>query len=162
MSLDDLECDVQPDGQPPPTFGERYLAVHPTGWGPGDTRIDYGLDEVYRVTVTITMRAPKAPRDRLAGEVFLKALTGMEKLARDVVKYLHQNHDVVNVANADIAGTDKLMQPLFWDGTDVPPRQEGGEWVWSDSPDPKRPIAALVLPVHFREARRMQSYGNME
>ena len=120
------------------------------------------MDEVYRLTVTITVRAPKAPRDRIAGGVFLKSLSGAEVLARKVMQYVHQNYDVMNAANALISGADRLVQPLFWDGNDVPPRMETGQWVWSDNPKDMNLVAALVLPVHFRESRRVQSYENLE
>lgn len=162
MGLSPLECDCQGKGQPPPIVGERYIAVHPTGWGPGDSRIDHGLDEVYRVTCTITKRISAVPKDRIPSEVFLKTLTGLEALARLAMKHVHQNYDVMNAANDLISGSDKLMQPLFWDGNDVPPREETGEWVWSDNPRDMNLAAALVLPVHFREARRMQDYSVME
>ncbi|HUT88741.1 MAG TPA: hypothetical protein VMY37_04550 [Thermoguttaceae bacterium] len=162
LKLEKLECGCQLDGHPPPSFGGRYVAVHPTGWGPGDSQIDHGLDEVYRVTCTITMRTPVVPKDRMMDELFLKALSGMETLAREIIAHVHQNYTVMNEANSLIAGDDKLIQPLFWDGCDVPPRPETGAWVWSDSAKDIGHLAALVLPVRFREARRVQDYENME
>lgn len=156
------ECDCQPDGQPQPMFGSRYIAVHPTAWTPGDTQIDHGLDELFGVTCTITIRTPPVARDRLMGEKFLKSLTGIEAAARAVAVAVHQNYDLMNDANAKIGGDHKLIQPLFWDGTQVPSRMETGSWVWSDNATEMDLIAALVLPVRFSNARRIQSYAKME
>lgn len=162
LDIAEAECDCQLDGQPQPVFGSRYIAVHPTSWTPGDTRIDHGLDELFGVTCTITSRVSATPRDRLMGNVFLKELEGTEALARAVAAAVHQDYDLMNAANAKIGGGDKLMQPLFWDGTQVPPRMETGSWVWSTNAAEMDLIAAMVLPVRFSNARRMQSYAKME
>ena len=143
-------------------IGQRYVAVHPTHWGPGDAQMDSGLDELFGITCTITSRTPEVPRDRLMGSLFLKALTGPEVLARQIAAAVHQNYDLMNAANADVGGDDKFMQPLFWDGTMVPPRMETSAWVWSDTQGDANLFAALVLPVRFSNARRMQGYANME
>ncbi len=162
LDIKSEECDCQPDGQPQPAFGSRYIAVHPTSWTPGDTRIDHGIDELFGVTCTITIRVSAVPRDRLMGEKFLKSLTGIEALARATAAVVHQNYDVMNAANAMIGGDHKLMQPLFWNGTQMPPRMETGTWVWSTKAAEMDLVAALVLPVRFGNARRIQSYAQME
>jgi len=157
LSLSPDECGVQPDGQPPPFLGKRYIAIHATGWSPGDIQ-DYGpvLDEVLSLAVTITVRAPKSPRDRITTNIYLKEATGIEAIARSIMLALHSNVTVLSLANAELEDTEYgYTNTLLWQGTDANPRLVGPDWVWSDNPQAS-PVAALVTTVQFGMARRIQ------
>lgn len=153
LSLDNGECDVEQSAQPPPFIGKRFVSVHPTYWRPAGN-FDDGLHEIIGLDCTLTFAAAQFPQDRIGGELFLKALTGMEKLARDIVLQIDRSYTVMAAANALItSGTDKFQVPLFWEGTDGTPAEQDGTWIFA-APET---CAFLVLGVHFGRAERHQT-----
>lgn len=168
LSLSEGECDVQPDGQPPPAFGPRYLAIHGAEWSPGDTtELVTGLDEIIGIDVTYTVRAPKNPQDRVmggrsTGNLYLDSRIGMEKMCQRVMLSIHLNNDLMLMANTFIDGPDKYVEPLRWTGTDPNPITKGPEWVWSDAENLQNMRAAYVMTVRFRRARRLQGSTRYE
>jgi len=155
------ECDIQPDGQPPPGIGRQYVAVHPTGWENDIPQMSRGLSELYAISVTLTMRAPESPRDRIMSELYLKALKGMESIIRRIIIKIHDNYTVLISANKLIDGDDKIVEPLRWASTDAQPRMVGPEWLFS-AEEGFKGTAALVMESRFITGRRIQSHTNME
>lgn len=169
ISLLSVECDIWPDGQPPPSFGQRYISVHPTAWRKGPSG-DFvrGIFEEYSVSCTITRRNPVLPRDRLTTNLFLESLVGLEALAREIMVAVHDNWTVITAANTAISGTDKIIEALWWQDTDPAPVPRGAEWVWSTNPEQyiatqgNYSVCAMSLEVRFGTARRAQATSTME
>lgn len=161
VPLPDRECNCEPDGQPHPLFGGlRYVAVHGAGWENGDP-VDYALSERFSVDCTITYRLTM-PNDLVMENLFIKTLTGMEALARQITALIHKSYPVMNAANTLLGtGVEGFYHPLQWDRTDAQPQVKGGEWLFSDNPTEISRPAALVLTVHFTNALRIQHYANM-
>mgnify|MGYP001563744086 CR=1 FL=1 len=145
--------DALDTGQPSPFVGQLYYVVHPTSWestnpDPADT-----LDETYGLSVTITQRSAVAPRDKHASEIFLKAITGLGRQAREVMVAVHLNYDLMNAANALMTGEEKLCEPLRFRGADASPRTVDGDWFFAEADK----ASGMVLEVRFGGARRIQA-----
>lgn len=158
LKIPETDCDIQPNGQPPPTCGQIYYAVHALSHDPETTNPDQWIGEVYNIGITITRRAAAVPTDRRPTETLYKATTGLEARARAVVKNLHMKYDVITDANALISGTDKIQEPLRWQGTDAEPEEVDGTW-YHGRPDER---AGLTLTVRLGGAMRYQTLANLE
>lgn len=153
---------IQDDAQPPPRFGQNYIAIFPTGWNPGDISPELmsGIDETYDVTCAITTRYPRTPRDM----DYDRIVKQLYQDARRVMKLVHQNWDIIAAANAAILAalpggqsTDYLIEWLRWKGTDPVPQLKDATWVWSDDDKYGNSPAAAVLEVRFGGARRIET-----
>ena len=78
FNLDANSCETGFDGQPKPSCGELYIAVHSGPWS--GTSADYDLTEIVGLLVTVTMRIAKVPQDRYGPSILDQALTGLEAL----------------------------------------------------------------------------------
>lgn len=152
------ECGIQPDGQPPPSAGRRYVAIHPTLWSPEITQGNSNvLDETFSLACTLTFRIPARPRDQQMEAFFLEALDGMDTLARNIVSLLHASYDILDSANLRL-NTQNFIEPLWFAGADASPRGVDATWFWSDNPNPRdQQLCGYALEIRFQGARRVQS-----
>lgn len=155
LSYENSKCDVQVDGMPPPFAGEFYVAVHPAEWR-ADVEV-IPLDEHMGIDVTLTMRLSHVPRDHLGGSLFLLALTGLNARLRAIIRQISMVYSVMDTANANIIGTEKLYDPLRFAGAD-PPRVVPGSWFHAEEDEE----AGLVRTLHFTRARRTQDHQNFQ
>lgn len=163
ISLQPIECDVRPGPQPPPVFGQRYVALYATRWVNLTPTMTAGVDEGYSIAATVTLRTGSIPIDRLGGDLYIRALTGIEALCRQVMVAVHMNYDLMNLANSFLPdASNKLEQPLFWESCDAEPELRDESWVWAKPQDGQAPTTcALTMEVRFGDARRTQSFENM-
>ena len=163
LSLPPSECDVRPGGQPPPTFGQRYVAVYGVSWANQTPTMQAGIDELYGVAAMVTLRTAQIPVDRLGGEAYIRPLIGIEALCRRVMVAVHMNYDLMNLANSFIPNATHLfIQPLFWSATDAEPELRDETWVWAKPQEGKAPtICAMTMEIRFADARRPQAQENM-
>ena len=96
-SPDANTCEVGFDGQPKPSAGQVYIAVHMGGFNRLEG--DYDLDEGHDVYVTVTYRLGVAPKDRFGVEIWAKATSGLDALCRSIITLLHHNQNVRIYAN---------------------------------------------------------------
>lgn len=156
LGLDPLKLiSVEEDAQPPPWAGDVYYVVHPILWGPhhaaGD---DASLDEEYGLAVTISMKRRGIPTDKLMKQLFLKALTGMEKRLREVMLAIGgpDRYTLMQSVNKITEGTEALCEPFRWVGSDVSPEPKDGTW-WGAEPISD---AGWIMAARFSGARRIQ------
>lgn len=164
LALPTREVSVEEDGQPHPEMGKRAIVVSGGSWQPGDPSEGY-IDEKYHVIVTITYRLTQTPADRVWESLWAKAQTGMQDLMRNINSTLHQSYPLLTIANtlqAEAEGkltTDPtfypFIEPLQWAGGDATPRQELGDWLYSDNPETIAKKAALVAVLNFSDCRRI-------
>lgn len=161
--LDSKNIGIQPDGQPPPFVGDLYLAVYPRGssLAPGIGEIMSGVAESFSIGVCISQKITKAPRDRVADEIYVKAVSGVTVLADKVRAYVHQIWTSnISGANALLVGTDQIVEWFRWEGTSAP-RLVGPEWFWTDEEAAVQPVG-LAVDVLFRDACRYQAYSRVD
>lgn len=153
---------AQDDAQPPPRFGQNYIAIFPTGWNPGDIQPELmsGIDETYDITVAITSRYPQTSRET----DYQNVIRTLYLDARRIMKLVHQNWSIIDTANAAILAalpsgqtTSYLIEWLRWKGTDPVPQLKDATWVWSDDDKYGNSPAAAVLEVRFGGARRIET-----
>jgi hypothetical protein len=173
----DFECDCHNDPQPHPTSGRRFIAVYP-GECRGGPHSDSGIHEWIGINVGITMRFSGTPQDYISNELYLKALTGMETLQRQVQLAIHANYTVMAAANTIIATvndiaysagppvvpaftTDKFITPLEWQYTTPVPDVKLGDWFFSDNENEISKKCGLFVDVRFSGAHRPQQLSKM-
>lgn len=167
LRLPDNQCKVSQDAQPDPTIGRLFCSVFPSDWRPGGPEVMMGIDESYGVTVGLTFMASHIPVDRTE-DLYLNVLWGMEATARQVMVAIHQEWDVIALANqiitdraqalGNLEPVNKFVEPLRWLATDTVPQPKYGDWIFSKETDK---VCAYLLNVYFGQARRLQSTANM-
>jgi hypothetical protein len=158
------KMDIQlPPGMPPPDCGQKFIAIWASSHSPGLLNQEEGIDEICGVTVTVTFRTGEVPEADLAKQIVHKAATGMEALSRAIMVSLVKNRwDVLQLANAEIVGTDNFVEPLRWLGTDIGPTPRGPDWFTADVENPNARDFGLSMDIRFGQARRLQTFANME
>src|SRR5690348_12331744 len=78
LGLTAAQCDVNFDGQPTPVCGELFVCIFPGSWVATDVE---GLDEIYGISITVTVRMSLLPSDRQTTVTPLSSLHG-KSLAR--------------------------------------------------------------------------------
>ena len=164
-----LICDLAFEGMPHPAAGEVFYAVHDGGWNAAQTG-DYDLFERMTVSVTITKKVGYTPKDRRATDAWATSSTGLDALARAVVKRLHQNQAIRLAANVIIGATDTLdsnpngfeTTVIFQGGSNV--QQHGPEWFespqYSGVSVPDKTVAISVR-LDFGMADRLQGISGL-
>ena len=162
LGLDDGKCALMMDGQPPPSCGELFVAVHPGGWRP-ESDPDMGTDEQFGVYVTITRRKGYSPQDREGMAVWALAETGLDAVARRVFAALHKRYEVLAAANKIIGQTPTAASPVgFVEPLRIEsvgdPEPKGPDWFTADSPkgSGKYANAGVAVVLRFGGARRLQ------
>lgn len=158
LSLNESQCDIQPDGRPPANMGERYVALWEDGSaGAGTTGGGAStLSETCGLLVTVTRRTGRYGRDRRRN-IFLEEITGLEPLCRSIKAAIHANWGIVNAANARISDAyNKFQLPLFWVRQD---RAQGMDADWAGSAAEKDDSTYLVVSLRFAGALRVQPLG---
>jgi len=153
FNVDDASCDVMFDGQPKPSAGQWFYAVHPGSWtAQGE---DYDLDEKIDIQVTVTRRLGDTPQDLGGIAVWKKYL---EPRCRQIVGAIHFNYDVMNLANSLItAGSDEFHKPVIFTGAAGTPQLKGPDWFTAITPDAGTTAdAGVCLTLRFSGAERTQ------
>lgn len=145
LALSAAQCDEQPDGQPPPSAGQLYYAVHENSWTNNDTE---NIDEYFGVSVTITMRAGYVPKDRHAMALYREMRTKREELSRFM---LEQRYVVMNLANTKIGeNANGFVEPLrFVSGGII--EEKGPDWFSATSSTST--AAGVACTLVFNNAR---------
>ena len=172
LALTQKECEVMLDGRPPPRCGERFVSVHGgtcTLRAEGDPALD--LDETYTLLVTVTMRLPRVPFDRIGPDLIDKASSGLDVFCQSVKVCVHKDADdnrIIRAANillgADAdghSGIDGFVEPLRFLGHGDD-QVKGPDWFHAD-PDADGGVVEAGLARVFRlgGARKIQSLESM-
>ena len=124
LSLGVDQCGIQPDGVPPDSADEFYLAVNEMGVT--STAREHLLEE-YEIEVSVWRRAGGYPADRrgdvqLSDDPYLAGILTLDDLERAVIRNLHGNYDDITVAaNTAIGagvgdGGDVFQLALYYAG----------------------------------------------
>ena len=169
LTLADNECEIRPGPEPPAVAGSVYYAVYGESWNPGDRDLNRGIDEYFGIAVTVTQRlGSRFPFDKYGDEAYIKATSGLEARIRAVNSTVHQSIPIHTAANVLISGTDKMVEYFRWSGSDAIPQLRDGDWFISRNENPRSTrgagdeYAAMVMTTRFEDARRIQTYANME
>jgi hypothetical protein len=157
LDLDESTCDVMPGPEPPAACGERFFSIYGRAWRPGDFDLNRGIDEYYDIAIAVTFRSTWAPKDKHAENIFLAQSEGLEEALRELLP-IHQNIELMTAANNRIIGSNKIIEPLRWKGSDAMPTPVGPAWFSSrgESQD-----AGYVMEITFGDARRKQTLANL-
>lgn len=121
LRLKDEECDVQPDGIPPPNGSQIYVALDESQV---ESLSDEHLDERYTIEVYPMINTSKFAHDR-KGDVYVTNLRELDRLERRVLIALHGyiggTDDVRTKANAEfnlgkVNQGDIFKRALFYRG----------------------------------------------
>jgi len=172
-SLGEINCRIRGgDGQPPAKWsGSVFASVVPVSWSPttGPDSFNSGLDETYNVDIVLSMRTGKIPDDKLMGEAFLKAVTGLEPIIRTIMVVMRKNRytdsgdatgGILTRANALITGTNHIIEPLRWSGNSPQPIPVGPDWFHGTGEDAR--AYGWRYEMHYIDARRPQTESNLE
>lgn len=157
LELDSNQCDVRPDGRPKPNGADLFVSIHDGGWT-GSEHPDYGISEYHSLSVTLTRTVGFAPLEDWGTEVYLTASVGLEAVAREVILAVHKSYTVLTAANERINDSHHgFCEPLVLQSAG-PVREEGEEWLFGGrvTQEGAAARAALVLPLSFGQARRVQ------
>lgn len=167
LALTYKECEVMLDGRPPPRCGERFVSVHGGGI---DNQQTHCLEESYWLNVTVTMRLPRIPFDKIGTDLIDKASTGFDVFCRQVWIAVHHdcNDDrIIRAANILLGAAadghssiDGFVEPLaaqsFGDNQVV-----GPEWFHADPTQDGAMEAGLARTLRFGGAKMYQSLESM-
>ncbi len=163
-----VQCEVMPDGMPPPNMGNVFVAVHQA-----DERgtADNCLDERFGFSVTLTVRIG-VPLDRVGTQLIAvdklvhagKAAKryGFNRKVDELKSLLHMNWGVLQDANDFLMEVHKasgkdvygFCEPARFRSADSPPQMVGAAWFRAE---PGSEDLGLKSEVRFADCRRLQS-----
>lgn len=144
---------LQPEGRPPATMGDFYVALDEAGV---QSTEKVSLRELFAVQVYITKRTGRHAADKF-DSLYLELTKGLRDLERQVLTALHNNQTVRAMANA-LAGVpqesqgDAYLQPLFYTGRSRS-QFHGAEWIGTTGDN----HAFIVRILNFSGGLRVQA-----
>lgn len=145
------EVGLMPTGQPPPSAGQRFLAVYPVSWTNLAVSPIEGFEEVYGIGVCVTYRFGYAPGDRRGRELVV-AKSGLLRVGRLVMYAVHGNYVLMNLANAEIPATENnIGEPLAFKGGTF--SEKGPDWFEASA---GKEQAGYVMDLRFEGGKRLQ------
>lgn len=151
--------DVQPDGHPPHSMAEWYVALDEIGVNTPGLEQEY-LEEVYTIGAWITKRTGRNAPDRYL-EVLKQDNYGLLAIERQVIVLLHNQQDVRAAANTlgglpDNTGPgDSILQPLWYLGRGKLSFR-GSDWLGADGDE-----SFVVRQLRFGGGKRIQAIDVM-
>lgn len=139
------------NGQPIPTAGGIYVAVHLRDWANPEPQLTSLLKEESGVIVTISIRSRRNPEDRDPDSVLVKASRGLTDIAEQVMSAIHGNSALTSSAGR--------IEPLRWIAC-IGPTEQFKDWYRSGDPfDGDAQPAGYSLEVVFSGAGKITAIG---
>jgi len=88
--LESHQIEVMPDNRPPPSCGDRFIAVYGDDWNPVTDDANTGLDYYLGVSCTLTIRSPKYPTWERGKSLYAKEYTGMGSVCLKIMTTVSQ------------------------------------------------------------------------
>lgn len=167
----DKDCDLAPpDGQPPPSCGDVYVAVHE---GSSQMNVSYSdFDEVVNIDVTVTMKLRGVAFDRLTQQLLYGDEKSLDRRARAIAAAIHADTTggaVTNAANAlkellppaEGHSVQGFFEPLRCAGIEKA-REVGPAWFHANLDNPNLVLSnfcGYTKTIRFVGARRIQETG---
>lgn len=165
LGLTPNEIEILPGPQPPPMAGERFLSLYSHEWQPGpDADQHRGLCERFGIGCTYTLRCPELFYAQTGRKAYTNAGPTLEGVIRKVILALHQNVDLIVLANTHLAGdSDQIQTYLRWQGCDPTPTWRDAAWFWSDPSNKSLAMTQVGFSwsCYFGQADRYQAYDRM-
>lgn len=150
LEIPENQCGKKILGRPSASCGQVYYAVHQGTWTNQD---DLCLEELMGLQITITMRLPVRPQDKLGDTIG----TEIEVLAERIALFFHMNYDHINAANTLIgAESNGFVEPLKFRNCTIP-EVKTAEWFWSD----QEGLAGVAITINFDGAKRVRTLANL-
>lgn len=145
-------CEIMFDGQPPPSCGQLFVAVHEGDW---TSNFDEAREDDMGVEITVTRRVAYLPRDR--GYVALLDATDALHVEMDrIIAKIHDNENVRTAAGTIIGNlASNFHRPLFFRGPAGKTIPQGPDWFSAD-PDGPSPPTGVARTLRFGGATRTQ------
>jgi hypothetical protein len=148
-------CGSQPDGQPPASCGEVYVAVHA---GPVTNESpEHELHELsYAVTATLTMRSGRLPADRVGTGLIDLQPDGMEERAKAIALAVAMSYTVLDTANGLLTGQQPFTEPLRllnWSQ----PVKKAADW-FSSKAEPGAATPGWAIEIRWGHCRRPEPF----
>lgn len=164
------ECDIQDNGEPPPSCGNVYVAVHGGKSRPGQAN-DRNLYELFDFSVTLTMRVV-IPMDRIGDQLIARNIRlvpegqrqGLNARVEQLRALLHMNWKMTVLTGQDPpSANDNIVswasgvvygfcEPARYQGPEVPVLV-GPDWMGAD---PDSDQFAIKAELRFAGAKRFQ------
>jgi hypothetical protein len=139
------------NGQPIPTAGGIYLAVHLREWTNPDPQLTNLLKQETGLIVTISIRSRRNPEDRDPDQVLIKASKGLTDIAELIMTTLH--------GNTALAVSAGRIEPLRWTAC-MGPNEQFKDWYRSVDPnDGDAQPAGYSMEVIFTGAGKITAIG---
>jgi hypothetical protein len=158
LNLSAESCDIMLTGEPKPTAGEWFVAIHPGSWD--GVSMDADFSETVGFQVTVSLKLGFSPQTKFGVEAWKNLF---EPLVRKIATGLHQNNVLMQVANNLITtGDDKFHQPVSFQGAS-PPEMKNQEW-WQSYSQTQTHVAyaGMAQTLNFGGANRVQDLSVME
>lgn len=135
------------NGQPIPTAGSIYVAVHLRDWNNPDPQLTNLLKQEAGIIVTISIRSRRYPEDRDPDMVLVRASKSLTDIAEAVMGALH--------GNSALAVSAGRIEPLRWIACNGP-NEQFKEWFRSSDPlDQDNQPAGYSMEVIFSGAGKI-------
>jgi hypothetical protein len=155
------QCEITIDGRPHAAAGELFVGIHAADWSNSG---ENHFDESFGVEVTVSLRHPKVPEDRvhlLLAEGPSSNTPGLWYWCERVRLCVHLNYaSIMDKANAIINNTDLVsgsdngfVEPLYFKSGGRATRR-GPDWWSSPLGDP--PLSGVSQTMTFTPAKRVQ------
>lgn len=139
---------IRLSGQPTPTAGEIFVAVHAGTWNAPEDLSQVLKDEV-EIVCTVTIRSRKYPEDRDPDYILAGASRSLSDLSDRIVASVHGNTALTAAAGR--------IEPLRWVSC-VGPIEQTKSWFYSDDPnDGDVQPAGYSMDIIFRGGLRVRS-----
>jgi hypothetical protein len=151
LGLTANNCDIVPRGKPIPNAAETFVGIWPGHWRQNDAGAQWREDE-YGINVTVSVRLPKVPVDRIGTELISKATVGLEAVCEKIANVIHMDPDIAVVSNCVRirantllgSGVPYILTPLVLrDGGT--PDIKGAEWFYSTATEQYAGIVQTLM-----------------
>lgn len=166
LGLNSTQCGLEDTARPSATCpAPLYVSIHPGAWR--SRRLDYGLDEVFGVNVTVSYRGTQFQPDKWGDQILGADVSGgIESVSRKIITLIHCKAAPLAAANVIIGGSSTgfiIGEWLRLSGEQEPPAdRQPGWWGGQVGKQNTNTYAGMSLTMHFDGARRVQSIEEME
>ena len=165
-------CRVMEDEKPVPNCGQEFIAIYGNAHHPGQTRMMTGIEELYDITVAVTLRVANVPKDRRGeasyvddpNDSFTTPWMTLEERCREIIGMLDKNYTVLLAANQFFTADNGFTEPLLWLSTDAKPKLVGADHFYAhhEQIPGSDDVFGMLMEIRFGEAVRLQETANFD
>jgi hypothetical protein len=168
LSLNDHECDCEPDEQIPAIAGNLYFAVIPAGFevGPNHRPTSGVYDILHSVQVYVIQRAADVARDKRR-TISMQRLTGINNQISRVMQAIDRQMDLISYANLLLQTDYPTAQPFITAAqvtrVDAKPKMVNSDTYGGAMAANKgtTPYVAMARSIYFGRMQRIQTIAQL-